>query len=444
MEEKIISGAKQVSGETIRKNMLWNVIGSVGFIGAQWMMTILIVHLAGYTEAGYLSLGLSLTNIFTNIAYFCIRNYQVSDTAGKYSQDIYVTHRILATAVAFILYGLFVLCNGYSFYVTAFLLLFMVYRLNEPLVDVFHGIDQRAWRLDVAGQSFLMRGILTLGIFILLEKLTGSLTITTFVMIVAVYSIILGFDIPRAHRCTPFRLRLERNSLFSLTKECFPLFIYAVCLNAVVPIPRYFLERIAGSEVLGYYGSVAIPASVIQLLSSYIYTTFTTLFSEYGTLLEAGGGYFGTCAAGCGRMHPVGGMGACPRVHRKHQRLCLSVTAYDIMLWGDRSDLVYGGCSDDTQRQERAVAGRDCRSRSRSRYFLAVYFEMGSGRCQYLPVFIQCGDTAPVWHPICVVYEKMATVIFAITSPSVVCRCFRFYEVRIQNPVCCFHSYCSE
>ena len=281
MEEKIISGAKQVSGETIRKNMLWNVIGSVGFIGAQWMMTILIVHLAGYTEAGYLSLGLSLTNIFTNIAYFCIRNYQVSDTAGKYSQDIYVTHRILATAVAFILYGLFVLCNGYSFYVTAFLLLFMVYRLNEPLVDVFHGIDQRAWRLDVAGQSFLMRGILTLGIFILLEKLTGSLTITTFVMIVAVYSIILGFDIPRAHRCTPFRLRLERNSLSSLTKECFPLFIYAVCLNAVVPIPRYFLERIAGSEVLGYYGSVAIPASVIQLLSSYIYTTFTTLFSEY-------------------------------------------------------------------------------------------------------------------------------------------------------------------
>ena len=187
MEEKIISGAKQVSGETIRKIMLWNVIGSVGFIGAQGMMTILIVHLAGYTEAGYLSLGLSLTNIFTNIAYFCIRNYQVSDTAGKYSQDIYVTHRILATAVAFILYGLFVLCNGYSFYVTAFLLLFMVYRLNEPLVDVFHGIDQRAWRLDVAGQSFLMRGILTLGIFILLEKLTGSLTITTFVMIVAVY-----------------------------------------------------------------------------------------------------------------------------------------------------------------------------------------------------------------------------------------------------------------
>ena len=72
MEEKIISGAKQVSGETIRKNMLWNVIGSVGFIGAQWMMTILIVHLAGYTEAGYLSLGLSLTIFASGIIRYRI------------------------------------------------------------------------------------------------------------------------------------------------------------------------------------------------------------------------------------------------------------------------------------------------------------------------------------------------------------------------------------
>ncbi|MCI6630823.1 MAG: hypothetical protein MSH20_08490, partial [Lachnospiraceae bacterium] len=81
--------------DAIRRNMLWNVIGSVGFIGAQWVMTILIVHLAGSTEAGYLSLGLSLTNVFTNIAYFCIRNFQVSDSRSKYSTDTYVTHRVV-------------------------------------------------------------------------------------------------------------------------------------------------------------------------------------------------------------------------------------------------------------------------------------------------------------------------------------------------------------
>lgn len=274
--------------ETIRKNMLWNVIGSVGFIGAQWMMTILIVHLAGYTEAGYLSLGLSLTNIFTNIAYFCIRNFQVSDTSGKYGTYVYVTHRAVMTVLALILYILFVLLNGYSVYVTVFLVLFMVYRLNEPVVDVFHGIDQKAWRLDVAGKSFLLRGILTLTAFVIVEKLTGNLVITTLVMLGAAYGVILFFDIPQAQRCAAFPLRFAKDSLLSLTKECFPLFVYAICLNAVVPIPRYFLEKLAGSEVLGYYSSVAIPASVIQLLASYIFTTFTALFSQYLAQNEKG------------------------------------------------------------------------------------------------------------------------------------------------------------
>ncbi len=270
-----------VSAKTIRSNMLWNVTGSIAFIGAQWMMTVLVVHLAGYTAAGYLSLGLSLTNIFTNISYFCIRNFQVSDAAGVYSADNYVTHRAAATAAAFLLYGVFVLCNGYPPYVTVFLLLFMVYRLHEPVVDVFHGIDQKAWRLDVAGKSFLMRSVLTLTAFVVVLYITGSLIVTTIVMIVCAYGVIAAFDIPGAYRCSPFSFRLEKQPLVSLTRECAPLFLYAICLNAVVPIPRYFLEKIAGSEVLGFYSSVAIPASVIQLLASYIFTTFTGLFAGY-------------------------------------------------------------------------------------------------------------------------------------------------------------------
>jgi len=274
-------GNLRVPARVVQKNMVWNVAGSVGFIGAQWMMTILIVHLAGYTEAGYLSLGLSLTNVFTNIAYFGIRNFQVSDTAGKYSADVYVSHRMIAVAVAFVLYGLFVLVNGYTAYVTVFLLLFIVYRLSEPVADVLHGIDQKAWRLDVAGKSFLLRGALTLALFIVLERLTGNLAVTTFAMLAAAYGVIVLYDVPGARRCTPFSLRAGKGQIASLTRECWPLFIYALCLNAVVPIPRYFLERLEGSQVLGYYSSVAIPASVVQLLSSYIFSTFTALFSEY-------------------------------------------------------------------------------------------------------------------------------------------------------------------
>lgn len=268
--------------ETIRRNMLWNIIGSTAFIGAQWLMTILIVRLAGYSEAGYLSLGLSLTNIFTNIAYFCIRNFQVSDE-GKYSQNVYVTHRLVLSILAFDCYAAFVGMNAYPAYVLVFLLLFMLYRLNEAVVDVFHGIDQRAWRLDIAGRSFLARGILTLLAFIIVEAVCKNLVITTAAMLLAAYAVVLLYDIPQARKNESFCFEWDKAALLSLTKECLPLFIYAICLNAVVPIPRYFLEKIAGSEVLGYYASATIPASLIQLLASYIYTSFTKLFADYRT-----------------------------------------------------------------------------------------------------------------------------------------------------------------
>ena len=267
--------------DVIRRNMLWNVIGSTGFIAAQWAMTILIVRLADYTQAGYLSLGLSLTNVFTNVAYFSIRNFQVSDQNEKYTADIYVTHRLLAAIAAFILYAVFVFSNGYTMYVTGFLLLFMLYRLSEPIADVFHGIDQRVWRLDTAGKSFLLRGVLTLLLFLAGVKLTGNLGITTAAMALAAYMVLFAFDIPKAYGYTHFRLNFSSVPLLALTRECFPLFLYAVCLNATVPITRYFLERLEGGEMLGYYSSAAIPASVIQLFASYIFTTFTALFSEY-------------------------------------------------------------------------------------------------------------------------------------------------------------------
>lgn len=273
------SGQEAVSASEIKKNMLWNIVGSIGFIAAQWLMTILIVHLADYSEAGILSLGLSLTNIFTNIAYFCIRNYQVSDQ-DSFTSSAYVTHRLITSIFAMGMYALFTVLNGYSVYTMVFLLLFMAYRLNEAIVDVFHGIDQRCWRLDIAGKSFLLRGILTLLAFLVIEALTKNLIYTTIGMLVAAYLVIALYDVPRAVKNEPFTIRFCRSEFLSLTRECLPLFLNAICLNAVVPIPRYFLEKLEGSEVLGYYASVAIPASFVTMFATYIYTTFTRLFSD--------------------------------------------------------------------------------------------------------------------------------------------------------------------
>ena len=70
-----------------------------------------------------------------------------------------------------------------------------------------------------------MRGIFALAAFVILEKLTGNLVITTFVMLVAAYGVILFFDIPRAAKLESFSVRLGKKewpALIALTGECLP------------------------------------------------------------------------------------------------------------------------------------------------------------------------------------------------------------------------------
>lgn len=271
----------EVSQKTIKSNILWNVVGASFFCACQWIMSILIVHIAGYKEAGYLSLGLSLTNTFINIGYYSIRSFQVSDVDNQYYSSTYVSHRLITCILAYVLYLTFVIVNGYSLYVTLFLLTFMLYRLLESFVDVFHGIDQKAWRLDIVGKSYIYRGILMLGGFIVIEIVTKDLVLTSVSMFCLCMIVVIFYDIPKARDVDFFRWEWNKERLWNLTKKCFPLLVYSLSINAIMLLPRYCLEQYKGSTILGYYASVSTPAAMIQLLAVFIFNPYIQLFAEY-------------------------------------------------------------------------------------------------------------------------------------------------------------------
>ena len=55
---------------SIRANMIWNAAGSLVYMAAQWLITVLVVRLStGYDAAGLLALGMAVSNIFSPIGY---------------------------------------------------------------------------------------------------------------------------------------------------------------------------------------------------------------------------------------------------------------------------------------------------------------------------------------------------------------------------------------
>ena len=132
------------------KNILWNTIGSVFYSACQWVITIIVVHVASYEMAGYLSLAMTTSSSFSAISLFSMRNFQVSDVRGEYTSSQYVSSRIWTCIVAFVL-CVVVSGLGNSQYQILCIMAFMLIRVSEALVDVMHGIDQKQERYDYIG-----------------------------------------------------------------------------------------------------------------------------------------------------------------------------------------------------------------------------------------------------------------------------------------------------
>jgi O-antigen/teichoic acid export membrane protein len=267
---------------SVGQNTLFNSLGSLIYLGCQWLITILVVHLDSYQGAGTLSLAMSVTNLFSTLATFGLRDFQVSDFANQYAVSTYVTTRITTCCISMLLCIITVLAGGhYSSYQAACILVYMLFRLAEALVDCMQAIEQKAERMDFVCLSFLLRGVGILVVFCVALKLTGNLLLAFAGMAALSFAVVLGLDFPTAKRLTGLRLHFDFAQTRKLLWECAPLMCNSFAMTAIVSIPRSTLEELQGEYLLGIYASIATPAVIVQTAASWLYTPAITSFTRH-------------------------------------------------------------------------------------------------------------------------------------------------------------------
>ena len=192
---------------SVGQNTLFNSVGSLYYLGCQWLLTVLVVRLGSYESAGILSLCMSITNLFYTLASFGIRDFQVSDYNGKYSPAQYVSTRLLTCTVsAGLCCAVVGLNRGYTGYEAACIIVYMLYRVAEALVDTFQAMEQKAERMDYNFISFVLRGTLLLVGFSAVLYLTKNLLLAIASIAVTSFAVVLLFDVPIGKKLTGFRL----------------------------------------------------------------------------------------------------------------------------------------------------------------------------------------------------------------------------------------------
>ena len=270
---------KQSTSRKLVTNTAWNTIGVLAYFACQWLITVIVVRLYGdYTNAGYLALAMNITNVFTTLATYNIRVFQVSDIKREYTDSVYVTARILTCVIAVLLCAAFVIIDDLTATQRIIIICYMVFRANEAFIDVLHGIDQKNWRMDYVGISFITRGIAMLSAFTLLGWLFGLLPA---VIGMAVITTVIGvvYDISKTKKLVSFKINADKK-IFSLLKQCFPLMLVILFATLIISFSRYSIERIHGTEDLGAYASVTVPTIIVQLAAGALLVLPANLFAE--------------------------------------------------------------------------------------------------------------------------------------------------------------------
>lgn len=266
--------------EQIRRNALWNAFGNLVYLGLQWLITIFVVRIGGYADAGYLSLAMSITGTLQNFSHFGIRNYQVSDIESKFSDRDYISVRIWTCLGSYIFCIGILLLNRYSGVQAMSILCFMLFRLVESFSDVLHGIAQKNQRLDIAGKSFLLRGMIGFLSFCITYWITKNLWLGLLLMSILTGLCVLGYDVRTIWKLPWEKREWNRKRAVKILQECFPLCLYLFCSAAIITLPRVFLEKQFGNEKLGIYAAVFAPALLLQAGAGYLFLPFLPTFAK--------------------------------------------------------------------------------------------------------------------------------------------------------------------
>ncbi len=269
-----------------KKDTILNTVGNFAYLGALWLMSVLVVRISGFDDAGYLSLAMTSANIYISLASYTVRLYYAADLDYKFSDNQYILMRVLTTGASFILCVGCTMIAGYSFKKFLVIVIFYIYKCAEMMSDILFGMLQRKGRLYYCGYSMTAKSVLSLAAFCGVLMLTKNLIVTLSVMSVIAILIFAFVDYPLAKKYADEPIKLKKEDMkpaLTLCKICFSIFVVGICFNVIPSLPRLVFERLYSTEALGYYSSIS---TITVLISTAVNCVLVPLVPKFTTFYQ--------------------------------------------------------------------------------------------------------------------------------------------------------------
>lgn len=252
-----------------RKQAAINSVGSVVLMLGQWLISVLLVRMSGYEDAGIFSLAMTVSNVFGFFANYGLRSYQVSDVQGRFTQGQYLLTRVITSVLSVGACAVYLLvAGGYSPVERWAILLYLLYSNVNVISDTMLGTLQLHDRLYINGYSNILRGAVCFAAFVGTYLAVHNLLISLGVMALGSLVLTVAYDWRCARRVetlAPWN-RADGKAVAQILRICFALMLSNIFPVITTALPRRAIQKLAGTEQLGYFSSIFTPTALITTL----------------------------------------------------------------------------------------------------------------------------------------------------------------------------------
>ena len=265
------------SGNSEKRNILWNIVGSFLYAFASMVLSIAVVQIAGEDDGGIFTFAFSTfgQHMFM-MAYFGIRPFQITDTGNRYTFGEYLGLRLLTCAAALAVGLGFVAINDYTFHKAATVFLMVAYKVIDALADTYEAEFQRSGRLHLTGKSNAFRTLLSVTVFLTVLASTKELVTASLAAVGAQVIGFLIFDVLVIRELPNIDWNTRPGLKYALLKDNTLLFFSVILDFYIFSASKYAIEGCMADRDMAVYGAIFMPTSVINLVAGFVIRPYMT------------------------------------------------------------------------------------------------------------------------------------------------------------------------
>lgn len=258
----------------LKKNFVWNLIGSTFNSFTSLFFLIIVTRINGIDTAGVFTFAFSNACLLQVFGIYVTRSFQVTENKKEISDSDYLYTKLL-TVILMILIGIgFSIVRNYDAIKTTIILQLVLYKALDAFSESIYAIMQRKDQLYNAGISLFIKGVFGVIIFLVADLFAKNIITSLNILIISNVLVIILYDFNIIKKLKFKMEKMNFDKCKKIIKMGFWTFAFTLLTQYLVNAPKYAIDSLLTDDKQTIYGIIAMPASLMVLIASFIIHPF--------------------------------------------------------------------------------------------------------------------------------------------------------------------------